>query len=94
MQVPQHNSRGSVFALGRPVAVLSETGEIIPRTPTHVAIAEADVRETRADAGPVLETLEAGVLVRVVESAHGWSLVAVDGVKLGWLPASKLLRTR
>ena len=90
-QVPQHNSRGSVFALGRPVAVLSEIGEIIPRTPTHVVIAEADVRETRTDADSVLETLEAGELVRVVESAGRWSLVAADGVKRGWLPASKLL---
>ena len=90
-QVPQHSSRGSVFALGRPVAVLSEAEELIPRTPTHVVIAEADVLESSADADSVLETLAAGVLVRVVESAGGWSLVASDGVKLGWLPTSKLL---
>ena len=90
-QVPQYSSRGSVFALGRSVAVLSETEEVIPRTPTHVVIAEADVLERSADADSVLETLGAGVRVRVVESADGWSLVAADGVKLGWLPASKLL---
>ena len=91
-RVPQYSSRGSVFALGRPVAVLSETEEAILRTPTHVVIAEADVLERSADADSVLETLGAGVLVRVVESAGGWSLVAADGVRLGWLPASKLLQ--
>ena len=90
-QVPQYSSRGSVFALGRPVAVLSEGEEVIPRTPTHVVIAEADVLESRADADSVLETLAAGVRVRVVESAGDWSLVASDGVKLGWLPTAKLL---
>ena len=58
----------------------------------HGALYRPDlVRETRADADSVLETLGAGVRVRVVESADGWSLVAADGVKLGWLPASKLL---
>ena len=90
-QVPQYSSRGSVFALGRPVAVLSESEEVIPRTPTHVVIAEADVLEDSADADSVLETLGAGMLVRVVESEGGWSLVASDGVKLGWLATSKLL---
>ena len=90
-QVPQYSSRGSVFALGRPVAVLSESEEVIPRTPTHVVIAEADVLESSADADSVLETLTAGMRVRVVESAGGWSLVASDGVKLGWLATSKLL---
>ena len=90
-QVPQYSSRGSVFALGRPVAVLSEGEDVIPRTPTHVVIAEADVLESSADADSVLETLGAGMLVRVVQSTGDWSLVASDGVKLGWLPTSTLL---
>ena len=90
-QVPQHSSRGSVFALGKPVSVLSAAEEVIPRTPTHVVTAQTDVLENSADADSVLETLGAGVRVRVVDSAGGWSLVASDGVKLGWLPTSKLL---
>ena len=90
-QVPQHRSQGSVFALGKPVSVLSDAAELIPRTPTHVVVTEADVLESSADVDSVLETLAAGMRVRVVESAGDWSLVASEGVKLGWLPTSKLL---
>ena len=77
-QVPQHRSRGSVFALGRPVAVLSETEELIPRTPTHVVISKADVIETP------------GVTVRVVEHADAWVRIAVNGVRIGWVETARL----
>ena len=90
-QVPQFKSQGSVFALGRPVAVLSETEEVIPRTPTHVVVTEAEVFESARDPHSVLETLEPGVRVRVVESADDWSLIAIDGVRLGWVETEELL---
>ena len=90
-QVPQHRSQGNIFAIGRPVSVLSGAEEVIPRTPTHVVVAEADILASPNDADSLVETLAPGVRVRVVESAGAWSLIASDGVKLGWTPTAKLL---
>ena len=90
-QVPQANFQGSVFALGSPVTVLPEAEDLIPRAPTHVAIAVADILEVAGDAGSVIETATPGMTLRVVESDGAWSLVAADGVRLGWVETAKLL---
>ena len=93
-QVPQHRSQGSVFPIGRPVTVLPETEELIPRTPTHVVIAGTDVIESLGDLQSVLETVAPGTTVRVAEQADGWSLVAVQGVRLGWIRTASLAELR
>ena len=93
-QVPQHHSRGSIFALGRPVTVLSETEELIPRTPTHVVISEADVIETPGDPLSVIETFAPGVTVRVVEQTDAWVRIAVNGVRIGWVETARLAMLR
>ena len=93
-QVPQHRSQGSVFPIGRPVTVLPETEDLIPRTPTHVVISAAEMIETPEDPLAVLESLVAGTTLRVVEQADGWSLVAVQGVRLGWIRTASLAELR
>ena len=91
-QVPQHRSQGNVFPLGRPVTTLGETGELISRTPTHVVIAEADVTETAGDLSSILERLAPGTTLRVVERSGEWSLVALQGVRVGWVHTARLLK--
>ncbi|MDE0522431.1 MAG: caspase family protein [Boseongicola sp.] len=93
-QVPQHRSQGSVFPIGRPVTVLPATEEPVPRTPTHVVIAGTDVIESLGDLQSVPETVAPGTTVRVVERAGGWSLVAVQGVRLGWIRTARLAELR
>ena len=90
-QVPQYSSRGSIFPLGRAVDLVSETGRLIPRTPTHVVIREARVLDDRGDEASVIDTFEPGVTVRVVESEGEWTLIAVDGASVGWIDGSRLL---
>ena len=90
-QVPQYRSQGSIFALGKPVSILSETDEVIPRTSTHVVISEAEILQSPNDRESILETAVPGVRVRVVERSDGWGLVAADGVRLGWVEMSRLL---
>lgn len=91
-QVPQHRSQGSVFPLGRPVAILAETGELISRTPTHVVIAAAEVTESAGVLHPVVETFAPGTTLRVVERSGSWSLVALQGVRVGWVDTANLLK--
>ncbi|MXX91531.1 MAG: SH3 domain-containing protein [Boseongicola sp. SB0665_bin_10] len=93
-QVPQHRSQGSVFSIGRPVTVLPEAEDLIPRTPTHVVILAAQVIETPEDPLAVLESLVAGTTLRVVEQAGGWSLVAAQGVRLGWIRTASMAELR
>ena len=91
-QVPSSKLSGSVFALGRPVTVLPEAEDLIPATPTHVAIAAADILEIAGDADSVIETATPGMTLRVLESDGVWALVAADGVRLGWVETAKLLK--
>ena len=89
-QVPQYRSQGNIFALGRPVTILSETEELIPRTPTHVVISKADIIETPGDPLSVIETFAPGVTVRVVEQADAWVRIAVNGARIGWVETARL----
>ncbi|MCY4141352.1 MAG: caspase family protein, partial [Rhodobacteraceae bacterium] len=89
-QVPQHSSRGSFFPLGRPVTILSEAGELIPRAPTHVVISATDVFEVPDDLQSIIETFAPGVTVRVVEHGDAWVRIAVNGVSIGWIEMSRL----
>ena len=84
-QVPQYSSRGNIFPLGRLVELVSEIGQVIPRTPTHVVIRETQVLVDVDDEGSAIDTYVPGVVVRVVERAGGAALIAVDGVSIGWV---------
>ena len=90
-QVPQYKSRGSIFPLGRSVELVSETGRLIPRTPTHVVIREAKIFEDVAGTKSAVGTFVPGVMVRVVERSGDRALVAADGVAIGWAEISQLV---
>ena len=62
--------------------------------PTHVAITMADIVGFVGDASSAMETVPPGTTLRVVESSGAWSLVAADGVRLGWVETAKLLELR
>ena len=89
-QVPQYKSRGNIFPLGRSVELVSETGRLIPRTPTHVVIREVEVLENYKDPESVIDAYVPGVTVRVVERTGDWVLIAVDGVSIGWTEMARL----
>ena len=89
-QVPQYKSRGNIFPLGRSVELVSETGRLIPRTPTHVVIRETEVLEDYNDPESVIDAYVPGVTVRVVERSGDWVLIAVDGVGIGWTETARL----
>ena len=91
-QVPQYKSRGSIFPLGRSVELVSETGRLIPRTPTHVVIREAEVLRDHDDPDSTIDAYVPGVTVRVVERSGDWALIAVDGVSIGWTETARLAR--
>lgn len=89
-QVPQYNSLGSLFALVRTMELVSNTGHLVPRSPTHVVIQEARILEDFDDLGTVIETYGPGVTVRVVEHSGDWALTAVNGVTIGWMEMARL----
>ena len=70
--------------------LVSETGRLIPRTPTHVVIRETRVLGDRGDEASAIDTYVPGVMVRVVESEGEWALIAVDGASIGWIDVSRL----
>ncbi|MBT9290683.1 caspase family protein [Prosthecodimorpha staleyi] len=97
-QTPQMRIVGAPFAIGRPIAETADPAaasavEAIPARPTHVllrpiaALPGPGARSGAAAGAP----LAAGMQVRVVESRDGWSLIARDGRRLGYVPADSLL---
>jgi hypothetical protein len=92
-QVPQMSLVGSDFPLTNQVAVLSAAeagGAPIPSESTHVVISMTDVHAT-ADAGsPTIVALTPGTQVRLIETVNGWTMVARDGRKIGYLKSSAL----
>ena len=89
-QVPQMSIRGSDFALGATVAVLSAE-ESFPAVLTHVVAGGTEVR-AEAGEGEVVRVIDAGVFFGVyrIEEADGWARIAKDGRALGWVPATAL----
>ena len=59
-----------------------------------MVIAEADIMESVGDVDTVIQTMLPGTRLRVVENDGAWSLVAVKGVRLGWIEISKVLEMR
>jgi caspase domain-containing protein len=91
-----HVNIGDDFPLGVRVAAAAQTNteEPISRTPTHVLIRAERVREQPADDAPGIQTLPAYALVRVVKLVGGFSVVARDGVKLGYVPSNALAKVQ
>ena len=91
-QVPQMSIRGSDFAMGAKVGVLSEE-ESFPSMLTHVVTGGTAVHAAPADDEAVL-LIDAGVFfgVYLIEEAEGWARVAKGGKALGWVPAAALAR--
>jgi hypothetical protein len=93
-QVPQFLLVGSNFAVAKRIAVLTpENGAAsMPSAPTHVVIGTADLRKSQG--GDLIATLAAGSLVRIVDTADGWALIARNGKPIGYVEAKFLARTQ
>ena len=66
--------------------------EEIPTTPTHMVIRTERVRQKAASAAPGERELPPGTMVRVLEFAGDWAIVARDGEKLGYVPFEAILK--
>ena len=86
-----HVNVGDDFPLGVRVADTAEI-TIIPNTPTHVLIRTERVREQSAEDAPGSLTLPPGAQVRVIKLVGGFSVIARDGVKLGYVPSEALAK--
>jgi len=71
---------------------LRTQGPVIPRKPTHVVIALAQVTGTAARGERSGEPLAPGTLVTVLKTETGRTQVARDGKILGWVKADSLLK--
>jgi WD40 repeat protein/uncharacterized caspase-like protein len=96
-QVPQMSIVGSNFPLASRASLLSaDSGQAapaeIPTRPTHVVIAPADVKSEANPAASTLSQLAAGTQVYLMRSENGWTLVARDGQKLGYVKEGALVR--
>ena len=91
-QVPQMSIKGSDFALGAQVAVLSGAAEVFPQTLTHVVAGGTGVLD--APGGAVVQTIDAGGFfgVFLIEEQDGFARIARDGRALGWVPVASLGR--
>jgi WD40 repeat protein/uncharacterized caspase-like protein len=89
-----HVRLGDDFPLGVRVAAAaqSDADETIPKAPTHVLIRAERVRQQASDDAPGAMTLSPGAQVRVVKLVGGFSVIARDGVKLGYVPNEALLK--
>jgi hypothetical protein len=69
----------------------AETGPVIPSKPTHVVIASVDMYAKAEASGAVVTQLPPGTQVRLVETKDGWTLIARDGIALGYIDEKYLL---
>jgi len=93
-QVPQRSMVGSNFALVRKTDVLvgTQTGSaFIPIKPTHVVVTPVDVKSSASDAAVTATHLTPGTQVRLMETANGWTLIARDGQKLGYVRGNAIV---
>ena len=96
VQRPHHKIEGN-FPLGVRLAKLPgavDLSKVIPKTPTHVLLRPERVRERPAEDAPSHRQLEPGDLVRQVESGSGWSVIAIEGQRIGYVPDAALLKLR
>jgi Caspase domain/WD domain, G-beta repeat len=82
------------FPLGARVAALAQPNieETIPKSPTHVLIRAERVREQPANDAHGDQTLPPGAAVCVVKLVGEFSVIARDGVKLGYVPTNALAK--
>jgi WD40 repeat protein len=94
-QVPQMKIVGSNFPLAAKTLVLGTEAPstmAIPSKPTHVVIAPSPVHEAPGADSTTLQQLAPGAQVVLVETVNGWTLIARDGKKLGYVEEKALLR--
>lgn len=94
-QVPQMSIVGSNFPLASKVALLpagNPSVTSIPTKPTHVVVAPADVKTDADQAASTLSQLTPGAQVYLMRTENGWTLVARNGQKLGYVRENTLLR--
>jgi len=89
-QVPQMSIRGSDFALGASVAVLSAE-ESFPTTLTHVALPGAALLD--GPGGAPVGAIPEGAMLGVyrIEERDGYARIAKDGRAMGWVAVGSLM---
>ena len=93
-QIPQMNIVGSNFPLvNQSVSLLQlVTGEPkIPTKPTHMIIRPTDLFAKVGGVDKKQDQLKPGTMVTLIRTEQGWTLVARDGKKLGYVGEDNLL---
>lgn len=92
-QLPTRKLTGIDFPIGiRQPGVCCQTELMLTKEPDYVLTHTELVREKPSGDAPGSIELTAGAMVRVVEFAGSWAIVAREGQKLGYVPASALVR--
>lgn len=96
-QLPQMNIVGSNFPLARRTMALAKGAKDRPdtgiaKTPTHVVIKPSGLFAKAGGDGTVIETLAPGTQVTLMKTEQGWTLVARDGKRIGYVAKSSLVR--
>ncbi|MEC9367584.1 MAG: caspase family protein [Pseudomonadota bacterium] len=96
-QIPQMKIVGSNFPLAQMTTLKlpdqAGDGAVISRKPTHVVIRSTDLM-TEPGPGQPSGQISAGTLVTLLASEGGWSLVARDGRKLGFVSSDSLIQAQ
>lgn len=94
-QIPQRSVVGNNFALTNRAEVLgvaaiasTKDASPIPAKPTHVVVAQSDVKSSASDGAASVMRLAPGTQVRLLETQGGWVLIAREGQKLGYVQQS------
>jgi hypothetical protein len=74
------------------IGSLSGRAAVVPAKPTHVVISPADVYEQLGGKGTKVQQLPPGTQVTLIETSEGWSVVAKDGGRLGFVKQEVLVR--
>ncbi|EGP09590.1 polysaccharide deacetylase [Bradyrhizobiaceae bacterium SG-6C] len=94
-QIPQRSIVGNNFALTNKAAILASAGSAaaasIPTKATHVVIKPSEVKAAVGDTSETVSQLAPGTQVRLIETANGWTLVAREGRKLGYVREGSLI---
>ncbi|RWP40769.1 MAG: hypothetical protein EOR05_32320 [Mesorhizobium sp.] len=91
-QVPQMKIVGSNFPVVSNVQVMLAGEESISAKPTHVVIQAITVRLKAEQTAERVTELAQGSQVTLVSSAAGWTLIAREGKRLGYVPEASLVQ--
>jgi len=104
-QIPQRSIVGNNFALTNKIAVLEAndlpkasgnqaaekpTSIASQAGPTHVVIVAVEVKDTMEAGAPIVTKLAVGTQVSVISSQNGWTLVARNGQRIGYVDSKVL----